>query len=209
MKAKLQSLVLGPVMTNVYFLENPETKELVLIDPADAAERIFRKISDMEGKPVAVLLTHGHFDHILALEEVRKKYAVPVYAEEEEEAVLENPEWNLSGWQGLSLSAKADRLLTDGDVLQLAGMEIHVLHTPGHTRGSCCYYIPDQKMAFTGDTLFCESYGRTDFPTSSSAAIQSSVRRLLKELPADIDVFPGHDSFTRIEEERKYNPLAV
>ena len=173
MKAKLQSLVLGPVMTNVYFLENPETKELLLIDPADAAERIFRKISDMEGKPVAVLLTHGHFDHILAL------------------------------------SAKADRLLKDGDVLQLAGMEIHVLHTPGHTRGSCCYYIPDQKMAFTGDTLFCESYGRTDFPTSSSAAIQSSVRRLLKELPADTDVFPGHDSFTRIEEERKYNPLAV
>ena len=83
MKAKLQSLVLGPVMTNVYFLENPETKELVLIDPADAAERIFRKIADMEGRPVAVLLTHGHFDHILALDEVRKKYVVPVYAEEE------------------------------------------------------------------------------------------------------------------------------
>lgn len=208
MKAKLQSLVLGPVMTNVYFLENTETREMILVDPADAADRIYRKVSEMQGIPVAILLTHAHFDHILALDAVRDHYDIPVYVEEEDEAVLENPEWNLSGWQGLSVSTKADHLVKDGDVLSLAGMEIHVLHTPGHTQGSCCYYIPDQKMAFTGDTLFCGSYGRTDFPTSSSSAIQSSVRRLLKELPADTDVFPGHDSFTRIEEERKYNPLA-
>jgi hydroxyacylglutathione hydrolase len=208
MKAKLQSLVLGPIMTNVYFLENPETKEMILIDPADAAERIESKVREMDGTPVAILLTHAHFDHILALDAVRKTYQVPVYVEEKDEPVLENPEWNLSGWQGLSISTKADHLLRDGDILQLAGMEIHVLHTPGHTQGSCCYYLPDQKMVFTGDTLFCESYGRTDFPTSSAADIQNSVRRLLRELPPDTDVFPGHESFSRIEEERKYNPLA-
>ena len=207
MSLDIKVMPLGPISANCYILTDKKSRESAVIDPGDFNEALKNAVKDLNIK--YILLTHGHFDHILALDEVRKKYAVPVYAEEEEEAVLENPEWNLSGWQGLSVSAKADRLLKDGDVLRLAGMEIQVLHTPGHTRGSCCYYIPDQKMAFTGDTLFCESYGRTDFPTSSSAAIQSSVRRLLKELPADTDVFPGHDSFTRIEEERKYNPLAV
>ena len=199
MKAKLQSLVLGPVMTNVYFLENPETKELILIDPADAADRISRKISDMEGKPVAVLLTHGHFDHILALDEVRKKYAVPVYSEEEEEAVLENPEWNLSGWQGLSVSAKADRLLKDGDVLRLAGMEIQVLHTPGHSPGSVSLLDRENRLLFTGDMCNDSLLLNCGDSSSTVKVYNESMRRLWAREQEFDAICLGHDALDKCD----------
>ena len=103
---------------------------------------------------------------------------------------------------------QADKTVKEGDVLHLADFEIHVLATPGHTAGGVCYYIPAEKALFSGDTLFCESYGRYDFPTSSGRELIASVKRLLKELPGDVTVYPGHNDETTIEHEKRYNPLA-
>lgn len=196
------------VMTNVYLVRNESNNEMIIIDPADDAPSIARKIGEMGGEPKAILLTHGHFDHIGAAEELRNLYKIPVWCEKSETEVLADPRINLSASWAAGVVLKADRTFSDGDTLEIAGFAIKALHTPGHTEGSSCFYFPSEKALFSGDTLFCESYGRTDFPTSSGADMMRSVRRLLKEIPEDVRVYPGHDAFTDIAWERKYNPLA-
>ena len=205
---RMQSLVLGPVSTNVYFLQNSDTKELILVDPAASFDRIRQMILKMEGKVVAVLLTHAHFDHFAAAEDVRREYGAPIYIDEADEVMLEDPRMNLSYSWAEPVSMKADRLVKEGDIFHLAGLEVRVMHTPGHSKGSCCYYFPEISVLFSGDTMFCMSYGRTDLPGGSSREITESVQRLLRELPEETNVFPGHDSFTNIAQEKKYNPLS-
>ena len=204
---RIQNMVLGMVATNCYLLQNPETKEMIIVDPADNADAIERKINALEGIPVAILLTHGHFDHILAATTLQKKYRISVYAFEAEERVLEQPELNLSTMAGGAFRMKADILLKDNEELQLAGYRITVLHTPGHTEGSCCYYFKDEQVLISGDTLFAGSCGRTDFPTSSTLEMISSLRKLVTELPEETAVYPGHNEATTIGEEKRYNPF--
>lgn len=208
MGARLEYMVLGSVMTNCYFLMNEASKEMILFDPADRADQLITQVERMGGAPVAILLTHGHFDHILAAEEVAKHFGCPIYAEAEEAELLADPMLNHSGLYGNGVTLKADKQVREGDVLAIAGFEIHVMHTPGHTAGSCCYYFPNEKILFSGDTLFCRSCGRTDFETSDPQAMTESLRRLLNELPEEIAVYPGHDRPTSIGEERQYNPFA-
>ncbi len=206
-KLELQSLVLGSVGTNVYFLKNKETAELLIVDPAASPERIEEKAAEMGAKPVAILLTHGHFDHILAAEEIRKKYEIPVYATVYERKHLNNPALNLSGFSGKACSISVDEELDDLDFLELAGFEIQVFHTPGHTPGSCCYYLKAEDVLLSGDTLFCGSVGRTDFPGGSPKEIVDSLHRLLELLPDETKVYPGHDKTTTIGYEKRYNPF--
>ena len=207
-KLELRRLMLGGLGTNCYIVRNTETNETVIVDPADQAERVEQHIEQAGTKPVAVLLTHGHFDHIMAADDLRKKYEIPVYIHELDEAVLEDPMKNLSGMWARSYSMKADRLVKEGDILELAGFRFRVIFTPGHTQGGCCYYLEEENVLFSGDTLFCCSYGRVDFPTSSASDMSASVKRLLKELPDKTLVLPGHESETTIEDEKRYNPLA-
>ena len=207
-KIMVRSLVLGMVATNCYFVMNQETKEMLLIDPADDLEAIDQQVLKMGGKPVAILLTHGHFDHILAAADCREKYQIPVYAHQLEQEVLERSKYNLSSRWSDAYSMKADHLAVDKEELELGGFQIQVLHTPGHTQGSVCYYFPVEGMLFSGDTLFAQSYGRTDFPTSSMSDMQSSITRLLSTLPEATEVYPGHNESTSISIEKRYNPLA-
>ena len=139
---------------------------------------------------------------------IRDRYHIPVYVHEKEQHLLGDPKENLSGLWSKPYTMQADKTVKEGDVLHLADFEIHVLATPGHTAGGVCYYIPAEKALFSGDTLFCESYGRYDFPTSSGRELIASVKRLLKELPGDVTVYPGHNDETTIEHEKRYNPLA-
>ena len=137
-----------------------------------------------------------------------KKYHIPVYVHEKEQHLLGDARENLSGLWSAPYTMQADKTVKEGDILHLADFKIHVLATPGHTAGGVCYYIPAEKALFSGDTLFCESYGRYDFPTSSGRDLIASVKRLLKELPGDVTVYPGHNDETTIEHEKRYNPLA-
>ena len=208
-KCEVRSEVLGIVGTNVYLLTNKETAEAVIIDPADDAERILKLCDEAGAVPTAILLTHGHFDHMMAAEELSRSLEIPIYAYSGENALMRDPRANGSAsLAGFRASCTADREVTEGQMLKLAGLKIRVLHTPGHTEGSCCYYLPDEKLLLSGDTLFRGSYGRTDLATGSDAAIIRSVRRLLREIPEDTVVLPGHMGQTTIAFEKKYNPLS-
>ena len=168
---ELQKCILGPVYTNCYFLKNKETGELIIIDPADCPEKIELKVSQMNGKPVAILLTHGHFDHIMAAQAVKEKYNIPIYACRQEEEMLREPEINMTAHCGRDCSIAPDVFLEDLDVVKIAGFSVQMIHTPGHTKGSCCYYLKDEAVLFSGDTVFYGSVGRTDFPGGSTAQI--------------------------------------
>ena len=206
--AIIEQKVLGMVSTNTWFLKNKETGALLIIDPADQPLLIQQKITAMEGKPEAILLTHGHFDHMMAADAVRSMYGIPVLALEEEKELLANPRYNLSGSWSAPCSLQADRWLKDQEILELAGFTIRVLHTPGHTQGSCCYYLDEEGILFSGDTLFAGSVGRTDFPTSSTRQMMNSVHMLLEQLPGETKVFSGHGEETTIAYEKRYNPFA-
>lgn len=206
-KLELDKCVLGMVYTNCYFLKNKETGELLLVDPADAPEKIVQKIEEMQAKPVGILLTHGHYDHILAVEDIKEKYGLKVYACSKEQEMLREPSMNMSGYGGRATSIKPDVLLNDLEVFTAAGFSVQMIHTPGHTPGSCCYYLKDEGVLFSGDTLFYGSVGRTDFPGGSTADIVRSLHKLVDNLPEETEVFPGHDASTTIGYEKRYNPF--
>lgn len=152
-------------------------------------------------------MTHGHYDHILAVEDVKKEYQIPVYACEKESGTLLDPSANLSGYGNRSCSLKADILLEDLQVFDAAGFSVQMIHTPGHTPGSCCYYLKDEGILFSGDTLFYGSVGRTDLPGGSTGQIVESLHRLTDSLPEETEVYPGHDISTTIGYEKRYNPF--
>lgn len=207
MKLAIRMMVLGPCQTNCYFLINEDTKEVLIIDPADRAERIIAWIQSEYLKPAAILLTHGHFDHIMAIDGLKKEYGLKVYASRDEMDVLKNPQVNVSTMMGIRLSMQADEWFNDGDELELAGIKLKVIATPGHTIGSVCFYNEEEKMLISGDTLFCASVGRTDFPTGSSRQLIESIKNRLFVLPEDTSVFPGHNDMTSIGYEKTHNPF--
>ncbi len=207
MNLAIRMMVLGPVQTNCYFLINEDTKEVLIVDPADRAQKIIEWINSEGLKPTAILLTHGHFDHIMGVAGVKKEYNIPIYASKDEVEVLANPQINVSTMMGAYLSMKADKLFSDGDVLELAGMKLKVISTPGHTIGSVCFYMEEEKVLISGDTLFEASVGRSDFPTGSSRQLIESIKTRLFALPDDTDVFPGHGGTTSIAYEKAHNPF--
>ena len=204
---EIKSMTLGMVATNCYLIINKENKEALLVDPADNALRISNVIEENGCTLKAILLTHGHFDHIMALNDLKKRYNVPVYAHEEEEDVLKQSSLNLSGSIGQIYTTQADVYVKDGEHLKLAGLDVLVLYTPGHTKGGASYYFPEEKVWMSGDTLFHCSIGRTDFPTGSMSQLVRSVKEQLFVLPDDVQVYPGHDSVTSIGYEKQYNPF--
>lgn len=209
---KISHYVVGQVQTNCYVVINDETKECFVIDPGASGKQLAAKIRQDNLTPVAVLLTHGHFDHAGAAEELAKEFDIKIYAHEAEKDTLENPRKNVSWMVGMSEVYHADIFLKDEQELELAGFEIKVLHTPGHTEGGCCYYVPAENVIFSGDTLFAQSVGRTDFPGGSMSQIVRSIQdKLLTlnevgNLETDIMVYPGHNDPTTIETERINNP---
>lgn len=206
-KLKIERMTLGSMATNCYLIRNEDTKELLIVDPADWADRIMKRIRELDGIPMAILLTHGHFDHIGAAEKLRDAYEIPIYALQEEAEVLASEQLNLSGMFGKPMTLTPDVLLKDGQKLKLLGEEILVLHTPGHTQGGACYYFAGEQMLLSGDTLFCGSVGRSDFPTGSMSVLVRSIREKLFALPEETRVYPGHDEETSIGDEKRYNPF--
>lgn len=201
--------VVGPIQTNCYFLYREDTKECLIIDPGYEADKIEAYVQKKQLHVAGILLTHGHFDHITAADEVRKKFQTKIYASGKEKELMADPRMNVSVMMGESVSLKADVWLEDGQELEMLGETMRCILTLGHTGGGMCFYFPKACMLFSGDTLFQESVGRTDFPTGSSRELIRSVREKLLVLPEAVRVYPGHGLMTTIRDEQMFNPYAV
>jgi len=207
---ELYRFTVGPVSTNCYFVYDPESRKTLIADPGDRAEFLMGKLQELFLEPAAVLLTHGHFDHMMAAKALKEHYKIPLYAARAEQELLADCQRNLTGpWGGLPLSLQADHWLEDGQETAVEGITFRTFVTPGHTKGSCCYYFEKDRMLLSGDTLFAGSYGRTDLPGGSMSEMARSVTRLLSELPEEVTAFPGHGDETTIGDERRQNPLAM
>ena len=205
---KIENFVLGPVGTNCYIVINEGTKECFLVDMAACPPELVSHIKNSGLTVKAVLLTHGHFDHIMGLDRFLEEFPAPVYACAAEKELLESPQLNSSsGMLGQPYTFHGAQYVKDGDLLDIAGMKIQVIQTPGHTIGGCCYYIADEHTLFSGDTLFRASIGRTDLPTGSMSALVRSVTEKILVLPDETRVYPGHMEETTVGYEKKYNPF--
>ena len=200
-RMKIEKYALGSLGTNCYLVENEETKELVIIDPAICPDYMISYVKRIGYEPKAILLTHGHFDHVMGIEGWTKEFDIPVYIYRDEAAILRDPALNLSSMFGTSYAYEKVTCLSDGEKLVLAGYTFEVIHTPGHTSGGCCYYVKDEEVLFSGDTLFCRSVGRSDFPTGSASVLVKSIQEKLFCLPDQVMVYPGHNDLTCIADE--------
>lgn len=212
-KLSVGLLTLGMVATNFYFVFDPENtdengkKHVICFDPGDKGKNIYDYLSEKDFVVDLILLTHGHFDHIGGVEELKELTGAKVGCYEKEQAICKDPHLNLSNYYGMNMCVTPDILYKDGDIIEAAGLSCKLIATPGHTSGGCCFYFEDADILISGDTLFEESVGRTDFPTSSTSELIRSVQERLFVLPDETYVYPGHGEMTTIGHEKEYNPF--
>ena len=198
------TLVLGDLETNCYIVWDATSKALV-IDPAADLERISAVLHQKNLDVVAIVLTHAHFDHMLAAQLLSETTKAPLFVGRGDAEAMTDPIRNLSGWfdSGCPVSVDAFTCISEGDCIAVGDMSFEVLETPGHTPGCICLYCKD--YLFAGDTLFEDSIGRLDFPGGDPEAMVSSLHRLM-QLPPETQVFSGHGNSTTIGREVQYNP---
>ncbi|UOY94011.1 MBL fold metallo-hydrolase [Ectobacillus sp. JY-23] len=205
---KWRQLPLGPLQTNAYILHN-EQGQCIVFDPGSEGKRLITYLRKHHLHPLAILLTHAHFDHIGAVDEVRNAFSIPVYVHEAEQDWLADTTLNGSSYFGQgSITAKAaDCVITEESTLQIGDFTFEVLETPGHSPGSVSYYCKEAGVVFSGDVLFQMSIGRTDLRGGSFHELVLSIEEKLFTLPDDTVVMCGHGPETTIGFEKEHNPF--
>ena len=187
---------------NCYIIQDEETKETMVIDPGGSINKIEEMIKVIDAKVKYILLTHCHGDHMGAAQDLKEKYGGKILIHRFDQEGLRNPSLNLSSHIGIGdVTLEEDARLDDGDIIHVGNLQFKVIHTPGHTIGSISLYCENEKMLFSGDTLFRGAWGRTDLPTSNLEQIMDSITNRLLVLPEDTIVYPGHGKSTIIKEE--------
>ncbi len=204
---RLLQLTVGPVATNCYLVGLANQPEVVIIDPGDNFDKIDQTLQEQQLKPQAILLTHGHFDHLMATSALQTKYHLPCYLHSADLDLAKNlthANYFFPGYAKADSAPQITHQLNEPDVLKLAGLNFKVIATPGHTAGSVCFYLPAHQIIFTGDTLFAQgSLGRTDFPESLPELIVDSAKKILA-FDAKIKIYPGHGEISSVEKEKNY-----
>ena len=212
MSIKIKSLTLGPFATNAYLVADGQTNNAIMIDPVDDAPAILRAAEE-EGWAIKLMLaTHAHLDHVLASAEIKQALQIPFLIHEDCEALLDEIplQGRYFGLGQLPPAAEPDRLLTsDSEVIELDSIRLRSLYTPGHAPGHLSFYLAEQKILFSGDSLFAGSIGRTDLPGGDHQLLMRSIIEQLMILDDDVQVLPGHMGATTIGRERLTNPFIL
>lgn len=206
---KIEQMELGPVQTNCYIVSNNE-KECLIFDPGEEAVKIKGLLKKRGFTPLAILLTHAHFDHIGAVDDLREEYGIPVYLHYLEREWLGRPNLNGSGKYAALPDYRikeADKLIKEEKELEIGSFAMDLLHTPGHSPGSLTFAFKEEGFAIVGDTLFRGSIGRTDLIDGSEVKLLQSIHRSILSMPDNTVLFPGHGPDTTPAEERETNPF--
>ena len=200
---KIKVIPTGPIYANCYIVYDEKTKEAAVIDPGSFDKEVEQATDPLDVK--YIICTHGHYDHILGVGEMKKKTGAKLLIHKDDEECLTESRANLIGemFFGRKINLKADRLLADGDEIRFGDTVLKVMHTPGHSRGSIILIDEKERILFTGDTLFAGGTGRTDFYGSNPSDMRKSIVKIMN-LDGDYRVLPGHDTDTLLSVERKY-----
>lgn len=203
----LKTYVEGPIDANNYLLIDEDSREAVLIDCSAARPELIQEIKNMGIKLKYILLTHGHFDHILGVDKFNEEFGVDAYVSEDDIMQVKATPQMIQMFTGLTVDVvkNINKYVKDGDEFAIGNTKIKAISTPGHTEGGMCYFVDNN--LFSGDTLFQRSVGRTDFPGGSFEKLSKSIKEKLFLLPDEIEVYPGHGPKTSIGFEKKYNEI--
>ncbi len=205
---KVKRRVLGACQTNCYYVYREGADEIAIIDPGDSGAQVYDDIKSLGFEKVAgILLTHGHGDHTGGAQELKSLCGAKIYAYEGEAKFLRDAANNVSGWFGTAYGFEADEYFRDGQIFSMDGVELEVLHTPGHTEGGCCFYAKEDGILFCGDTIFNGSVGRSDLYSGSASALMASIKERIMTLPDDVRLYPGHGEASTVGYERTHNPF--
>jgi len=201
---RFETFIVGDLQTNCYIVWDDETKKGVVIDPGEDGQGISEEIQNKQIEIVGILMTHGHFDHSLATLDLKLIYNVPIYLSKKDDFLLKRQDETAKYFLGIKNTppniVKIDIDIKDGEKINFGNESLEIIETPGHTPGSVCFYSAKNNLLFSGDTLFKNDRGRTDFSYGSKEDILKSLKRLVK-LPKETEVLPGHGETTTIEDE--------
>ena len=208
-ECKVERVLNGKLAEYCYLVHDEGSKDCICIDPGYDKERIFRFIDSRELIVKEILLTHGHFDHMLSCYDLQKRFGSNIYISKDDEEILYNAEHNYSNLINKTSFDRFDikDFVKDNDEIELMGYKIKCISTPGHTKGGMSYYFENEKMVFSGDTLFFETFGRIDLYGGSCKEIKNSILNKLFILPNEVIVYPGHGELTSIGKEKLHNEI--